>query len=130
MLRTDLGQPEVQNLHATLAGKQNVARLEIPMDNPGAMRRGQALGDLHCDVDCFSRAQRAAIDRDAQSLALDQLGDNPISAVLVADVVNRNDIGMVQGAGRTGLPFKARNPVRIVREAQGKHFDRDIPLQL
>lgn len=46
-----------------------------------------------------------------------------------ADVVDRQDVLMRQGRGRSRLPLEAREPLGIGREHVGQHLDGDVPSQ-
>ena len=46
--------------------------------------------------------------------------------VVLSDVVNGGDVGMVQDAGGSGLLLEATQSVRILRERRRKNLDRDL----
>ena len=73
------------------------------MDDASGVRFGQGIGNLH-----------GALERlpDRQSLASDQLGEgrarhvlhgNEVHALLLVDVVDVDDVGMIEGRGGLGL---------------------------
>jgi len=43
----ELGEPKVQQLDATVVRHEDVLRLQVTMDDVGAMRRGQTTRNLH-----------------------------------------------------------------------------------
>ncbi len=49
---------------------------------------------------------------------------------LDADVVHRNDVRMVQPAGRSRFLFEPATTVRVVQKRSEQDLDRDVALQL
>ena len=70
------------------------------MNDAGPVSRRQTISDLHCDLNRFAHRNRAGSDQLAQCLTFNQLGHDPTGVFLPANVVDRNDFGMVQGRGR------------------------------
>ncbi len=62
--RLQFGQAEVQHLHAA-ARQHDVARLEIPVDDAGAMRGRQGVGQLRRNADGLVERQRRSRRRPA-----------------------------------------------------------------
>ena len=54
-----LGEPEVEDLHAAVARDHHVFWLEIAVDVAGLMGGSKCLGDLRAHFDNFPRSQRA-----------------------------------------------------------------------
>ena len=92
----ELGEAEVENLDAAVAGDEEVLGLQVAVDDALLVRRGQAAGDLDRVVDRLARGQRAARERVAQRLALEQLGDDVRHAGVGADVVDGQDVRVVE----------------------------------
>jgi len=84
------------------------------MQDSAGMRRRNALRDLKSVVDGLAhRHPRAGrFERLAKRLPFNQLGDKKRSAVAIADVVNREEIGMVE---RTKCPRLLLEPVKALR---------------
>ena len=57
--KPQLGQPEVQNLQPSVARNPQVAGLEVTMNDPVFMRRGQAFRELHAQAEDFLLRQRS-----------------------------------------------------------------------
>jgi len=57
-----LRQPEVQNLHSSVFGDEQVLRLQIAMNNPFFMGCGKSTGDLHAVVNRFANWQTATLE--------------------------------------------------------------------
>ena len=58
---TQLGDAEVEDLHAPVAREEDVLRLQIAMDDALLVRGGEALRDLQRDVDGLARRKRARV---------------------------------------------------------------------
>ena len=61
-----LGQAEIQDLHLAAARHHDVVRLQIAMHQTGRVRRSEAGGHLHRNLDGPSRGKRAALDHAPQ----------------------------------------------------------------
>ena len=71
------------------------------MDNPVSMRIGKAGRNLYHDLDFVPQRERFAAFNDMlQVLAFEQLHDDKRQAVLLAEIVDRYDIGVTQPPGR------------------------------
>ncbi len=100
------------------------------MDNALGVRRSQPAGNLFRVIDGLYHRKLAAFQATAERFALEQFGDEigfvPIAA---ANVVNRQDVGMIERAG--GLRFDVKAPQQLVisYERRQHQLDRDIPIQ-
>ena len=65
----------------------------------------------------------------AQALALQQLGDDVRRAVVLADMKDRNNVGMVQRGSGLGFLFKASKTLRVTRPVFGQYLDRYVAFQ-
>jgi hypothetical protein len=111
-----LGQAEVQDLDVAVLGDHQVLGLEVPVDDPGGVRLGKALGSLDSDVEKPLRRQRLGRGNEvAKRLPFDQLHGDVERPVHGADVVDRQDVGVVQGRGRAGFLLEALAPLGIRR---------------
>ena len=61
----------------------------------------------------FARPERSPVEEVAQRLAVEQLGDRVTDAVVVAEVVNRQDVGVRNRGHRTRLALEARDAIGI-----------------
>ena len=108
-----LRQPEVEQLHAGL-GQHDVAGLEIAMDDAVAMRGVERRRDFDRVFDRLIRWQRAFRQSIGQRLTLEARHDEEVRALVLADVVERADVGMIE---------RARSPwlrVRSARDGRGR----------
>ncbi len=60
----------------------------------GLIQRG---GDLHADVEALRWREPRLLDAVEQRLALDELHGDPGTAVLLTDLVDRADVGVIEG---------------------------------
>ncbi len=78
------------------------------MDDPCVVSHGEGVEDLRGDEDHPPlRDGRLTLHRVGERLALDVLHHDPRAAVLLStEVEDANDVGVVEGGGRHGLPAK------------------------
>ena len=69
------------------------------MGDAGIVRGGETRGHLHGDVKRLAQAEFGAEER----FALDEFGDD----AAFADIVNRDDVRMISGRRRRGLPAQS-----------------------
>ena len=109
----DLRESEIENLHAVL-GEQNVAGLQVAVDNAPSVRGVERVQDLIGLCERLSKRHRSA-----QALALDVLHDK----VVGADVVERTDMRMVHRRDGPSLTFKTLTETAVTR------LDGDQPIE-
>ena len=126
-----LGQAEVEDLDVAVLRDHQVLGLQVPVDDAGGVGLGQALGGLDGDIEQpLGRQRLAGGDELAQGLSLDQLHGDVEGAVGLADVVDGQDVGMIQGRGRAGLLLEALAAIGIRRDGGGQDLDRDLAPEL
>ncbi len=92
---------------------EEILGLQIPVDDALLMGRGEALGDLERVVHGLLLRNRTGVELPAQRLAFQKLHDGVRDAVLVAEVVNREDVGMRERRDRLRLALEPRQRVRV-----------------
>ncbi len=126
-----LGQAEVEDLDVAVLRDHQVLGLQVPMDDAGAMRLGQSLGDLDGKIEEPARRQRLSRSEQlAERLSLDELHGDVQSAVGLADVVDGEDVGVVQRGGGARLLFEALSSPVVPGHRRGEHLDRDLAAEL
>ena len=75
---------------------------------------------------------RAARRREAlpERLAFDQLHDDVRGIIDDTQLEHRDQVGMIEGAGRSRLLLESFQPVGICREGRRQDFDGDVPVEL
>jgi hypothetical protein len=100
------------------------------VDDAEGVRSGHALCNLPGEVDRLPCGQRTAVEYRPEAFAVDQFGDHVGAPVFVlADVINRDDIGVVQRPERAGLLFEAGAETGVRGQSEGQHLDRDHSVQ-
>jgi hypothetical protein len=127
--RDRLRQAEIEDLDAGVSRDEDVLRFQVAMNDAFLMRRGQAARDLHRDVDRAPRRQRSLRQPVAKRLAIEQLRDDEPQTALVADVIQREDIRMVQGRDGAGLLFEPAQSIAIRCDRCGKNLDGDVAME-
>src|SRR5262245_11262739 len=96
------------------------------MDDPLIMGRGQASADLHAIVDGLAHRDRSPPQASAERLTFEQLEDDVGQAILRADVVEGEDVGMVQRSDRPRLLLESPEAIGIARVVGGNELDGNI----
>ena len=123
----ELREPEVEDLDVAVLRDHQVLGLQIPVDDSGRVRLGEALGDLDAVVEQLFRRQGIARDDElAQRLALDELHRDVEGTVGLADVVDREDVRVVQRRCGARLELETLAAVRIRCRCARKDLDRDL----
>jgi hypothetical protein len=122
-----LGQAEVENLDAFVLRDENILRLQITMDDPFLVRCAQPARDLQRVVQRPARREGRVIEEFAERLPLQQLRHHVRRAVVGADVVDGQNVGVVEHAGGARLLFETAQPVRVRVLVGAEDFDRHLP---
>lgn len=111
----------------TIWGDEHVVRLDIPMDDPHGVRRAQRLGDLRAQPEGALDRQRAGGEQITQRLTLQiLLHDETYAGIVLANVVDRCDVRMIQSRRRARLLLESRHALRLSRELRRQHLDRHL----
>ena len=73
---------------------------------PSAWAASRSIRDLNREVENLIRLKRLAEDALLQRLALQELHGNEVLPLMLVDLVDRADVGMIEGGGRLGFPLK------------------------
>ena len=117
------GQAEIEDLGIAVVPHHDVLGLDVAVHDPGGMGRGQRPGHLADEGHQLRQGGTPGGER-PQRLPLDQLHDEEGLALVLVDVVDRADVGVVQGGGGAGLapePLQALGILGILlgQELQG-----------
>src|SRR5581483_11145245 len=106
------------------------------MHDPFLVRGGESVRDLSRVFDRLANGNaRAALvgeavaDLVAERLSFEQFHHDVRGVVVRADVIDRDEVRMIQRAGRTRLDLEAMQPVGIARDELRKNLDGDVALQ-
>src|SRR5208282_4398709 len=99
-------------------------RLDVAMDDSSAVSRVERVGDLDGQREKHLVLGRSPRDAMLQRHAFEKFHGNKRLAILVADIVDRADVGMVQRRSSLGLALKARQRLRITGNVFRQKFKR------
>jgi hypothetical protein len=100
---------KVEDLDDAIGGDHQVRRLHIAVDDPVAMRLGEAARHLRRDADGFRRRQRAALEAALEGLAvITGHRDVVLAHGGLAGLVDGADVGMVERRRRPCLVQEPR----------------------
>ena len=102
-----LGQSEVADLGCAIGGEKNVGRLQIAMHNPVLVGRLNSLGQGSCEGSGLPGRLGRARQFLCQIAAVDKLHGEVGLAVLVAHVMDLNDVRMPQACDGFRFPHEA-----------------------
>ena len=125
-MRGQLRQPEVEYFHLAVIGDEDVRRLDVAVHDAGMMGSLEGVGDLTAEVEHHIDRQRSAVDPAAERAALEQLHHEKRQAVVLADVVHRADVRVIQRGRRARLALKSLGGDRILQQLRGEELDGDL----
>jgi hypothetical protein len=114
-------ETKVENLDPAVARQQDIIRFEIPMRDAGIVGRRQTIGDLRHYLHRLALREMGVVER----FALHDLGHH----VVVANIKNTQNIGMIQSGHRAGFFFESMAARRVMRNIRGQHLHGDIAVQ-
>jgi len=94
-----------------------------------AVRFLERVGDRDSDFQRFVERERPAPDPIRERLAFQVLHHEEVDVALLADVVQRADVRVIQRGDRLRFALEPVAPLRIVGEMRRQHFDRDRAVQ-
>ncbi len=124
-----LGEPEVEDLDRAILGDEDVLRLEIPVDDAAGVGCGQTVGDLDRDLDRPPRGEVRLPQPLPKAAAAQQLRHDVGHPLVLADVIDGEDVRVVQRTGGPRLAFEARDPARITGCGRRQRLDRHLAVE-
>ena len=122
-------QPEIQDLHRAVLAHLDVRRLEVAVNDALLVCGFHRRRDLPCDQQRVVHGNWAARDPLRQVLAVDEFHHEGERAAGAFESVDGGDVGMVQRGERSRFALEACDPLRILGEPIGQHFDCDRSVQ-
>ena len=89
-------KPEVQYLRRAVGPDLDVRRLQVSMNDAFFMRRFEPVGDLDKQRDNLVDGNRALRDNLGERLALDQLHDEELLAVVLFETIERGYVRVIE----------------------------------
>ncbi len=110
-------------------GHKDIRRLDVPVNDSLAVGGAQCVRYLNPPFKHLVKRQRLAGDAMLEGSAFHKFHGDERMAVLLADFVDRADMGMIQRGCRTRLSPKAFQSLWVLREVFGKKFECDKPAE-
>src|SRR5262252_921001 len=110
-----LRQPEIEHLNYAVAAQHDVFGLDVPMDDPGLVRRRERRGDLDGDVERGYHRHLPVGQNFSQRQPFDEFGGDEMRRAVIADLVNGDDVRVVERAGRARLLLESEQPLVVPR---------------
>ena len=110
-------------------GDEKVGRLDVAMDDAFGMRRVERIGNFDRERQQRVQLHRTPGDHVLQGHAIEILHGDKRLAVLLANVVNGADVGMVQRRSRLRLALKAAERLGILGHFIGQELEGDKAMQ-
>jgi hypothetical protein len=101
---------------------EQVGRFDIAVNDASGMRGVKRVGDFDGDIEQRAQGHRSPVDAMLERLALEQLHDDEVLVLVLADVVDRADVRMIQSRGRLRLALKALDGHGIARQIGGEEL--------
>ena len=114
-----LRQAEIEHLGHAVRTNNDVARLEISVDDACGVRGLDSLGDLQRQLQCLAHGHCTCRDPVANGFALDQFHDQELGVGLVLEAMQRRDVGVVERRQNLRLTLEPRHPFGYIAEPLG-----------
>jgi hypothetical protein len=124
-----LREAEVKDLHLSVRRHHDVGRLEVPVDQAAAVRRSESIGDRNRHRDRLIERQRPVEQTAGERLPFDVLHDEERRPVMVAHVVERADVRMVQAGNRLRFALEPCAPVSVGADGRRENLDGNGPIE-
>ena len=109
--------------------EQDVGRLQVAVDHPALVGELDGFRHLHHQLGGLPGQQRAIGQAVGEALTLDEAHTEVMLALVLADLVNRHDAGVIKVGRSLGLGVEPLD-VGLVGELTGEdHLERDRTIQ-
>jgi len=123
-------QTEVHDLRQAAIGKDDVARLDVAVDDALVVGALESAGNLDGVFQRVVNVQRAVLDLVLEGLAgVVRHRDEELALVTPRDLVDYPDVRVVEGTGRPGLPRESGLELRVRGIGPGEELQGHRPLQ-
>ncbi len=125
----DLRQSEVQNLGVAALGDKDVRWFDVAVDYALCVSSIQCVGDLDGQRQNYLGFHRSPADAMLQRYAIQKLHGDERLSVLLANVVDRTDIGVIQRGRSLRFTLKAGERLWVSGNIIGKELESDEAMQ-
>jgi hypothetical protein len=119
------GQAEIENFGVAAIGDEKICGLDVTMDDAFGMRSVERVGNLDAEIKQRFHIERTAVNAVFQRHAFEKFHDDEGASIVLADLVDGADIGMIQRGRGAGFAAETFERLRITDEIFGKEFDGD-----
>ena len=113
------GQSEIEDLCLAALGDENVRRLDVAVHDSFGMRRVERVGHFDGERKQSLGFHRLPVDAMFQGDAIQELHGDERLAVLLADVVNGADVGVIQSGCSLGFALETGEGLRVSGDFAG-----------
>ena len=117
-------ETEVEHFGAAVARDDDVGRLDVAMDDAVRVRDGKGRCDLDGIIQSRGNRQGPLGEQPVERRAVHQLHRDERRSGILADLVDRDDVGMVQCGRRLRLANEAAMTLGVHSRFMREHFDR------
>jgi len=125
------GQPEIDHERLAAAVEQDVAGLDVPVDQPLAVGVVQRLGNRRHQCRRLPKSRSVVLDLLGEGGALDELRHHEERVLCgAADVEDGHDMGMIEVGDNAGFVQVLLDGFGPTEQVPMRHLDRHEPVQL
>ena len=106
-------QAEIGQLGVAALRDQNVLGLDVAVQNAGLVRRGESVGDAGQQLDDLAPAARRSSCPIPERAAVDELGDQILTALELARIVHGENVRMIERRSRLRFALEAAARGRV-----------------
>ena len=129
LLERELGEAEIEKLGVAVEFDEDVGRLDVAMNHALGVRGGKGVGDLDGEGEQDFDLQGLSGDAVLEGHAFEKFHGDEGLIVVLADLVDRADVGVVQRRSGTGLAAETFERMRIAGNVSRKEFEGDKAAQ-
>ena len=126
-------EAEVEELELPRRRHHQIARLDVTVDDAGAVRGAERVGHLDREIERARDGQRAALEADVERLAVDELHGEQVDLAIggrhAVDVEDGDDVRVVERRGGLRLAHEALAARRVADRRRRQHLERHRPLE-
>ena len=123
----DLGETEIEDFGVAALGDKKIGRLDVAMNDSFGVRGVERVGNFNGEGEQIAGLNRRSIDTVFQRHAIKKLHRNERLSTLVAgisDIVDRADVGMIEGRCGLGFALKPCERLRIASDILREELQR------
>src|SRR5580693_8636580 len=124
-LERDLRQTEVQNFGVTSLGDEDVGRLNVTVNDALPMSCVECVGNFNSDLQDTIQIHWAIANHMLQGCAVKKLHCDEGLAILLVNLVDGADVGMVQSRGGLGFALEPAEGLRVGGNVTGQELKCD-----